>query len=103
VSLHSCELFVQSVDSTSRNNIIDAGKYVVLFYVQDNRYKLSAMKEPDEKDNLETYIVSEPIEGKKEEDWYRVDNADKCDEIIDYVSGNDVKGVTYNLTWEAPN
>ena len=88
---------MQPVDSTSRLQSECRHKFTVLFYVQNIEYKLCVTKESDQKVNLETFISHKPIEGKKEVDWYRVDNTDKVKKIIEYAAGNDVEGVTYNL------
>ena len=54
----------------------------------------------DQKVNLETFISHKPIEGKKEDDCYRVDNTDNVKKTIEYAADNDVEGVTYNLVHE---
>ena len=85
----SFELCLQPVDSTSRGNV---GKLIVLLYVPDTDYKLCALKKSYPQLALESCIAKPPIDGKKEGDWYRVDDEDGAEKII-----NCVPGVVYNL------
>ena len=81
---------------------MNVGKYVILFYVQDTDYRLCSMKESDQKTALKSFIMVAPIDGKKEADWYRVDNEDDIKKIIKYAKDDDVRGVIYDLTY-VPN
>lgn len=91
---------MQPVDSTSREDIIMAGKYTVLFYVSHEVYKMSVMKESGQKLNLEEFITLPPIRGCKVGDWYLVDNIKCVEDIIYYAKSGDVSGATYKLVNE---
>ena len=91
---------VQPVDSTSRESINVRETFTVLVYVMDRVHKLCVMKEPEQKQSLEFYITHSNIKGKKEVDWYQVENAAQVDDIVEFTKGNNVKGVVYDLVRE---
>lgn len=90
---------MQLVDLTSRNDFLNAGKYSVLYYVADTQaeYKLCITEESKQKANVESFITSPSISGKKEVDWYRVDDTAKAEKIFLYSGGLGVRGITFNL------
>lgn len=84
----------------SREDIIMEGKYVVLFYVPNTTYKMCVMKESNEKEELEIYIKDPPVHGQKMVDWYQVHSMKEAEDIMKYVKGGEIRGVTYNLVHE---
>ena len=97
--LVDCQYVVRLVDSMSRGDIKMAGYYAVLFYVSNKLYRLSGMKELQQKNELVFHIQAPPINGHQENDWYRVRD-EYSQNVIDFAKSPTVKGVTYNLAYE---
>lgn len=91
-------MFAQTVDSTSRKSIDEAGKLAVLFYVSGTEYRLCAVHKPEEKEELTSYIVLD-VKGHREEDWYRLEDVFQIKQIEEYAKKPFINGTTYDLIY----
>ena len=93
---------VQAVDSTSRFDIDQAGKYAVLFYVRDGPYILTASYLEKEKTKIESFIKALGHDVTRQEDWYWV-KKENINTIIKYASRPEIKGTSIGMRDATPH
>lgn len=93
---------MQPIDSTSRKKVDLTESFVTLYCVPGKMHKLTAMRKEYQKIELDHYIEDQLVNGIRvgEGDWYRVDNINFIDLIIEFTHNPKVMGATYNLVNE---